>query len=82
MGDEEIKRLMGEAKKMRVKEERRNLAKAILITESIRKKGAGEAKAEEIIRKFRDGCIYTADEKLTGGLKPEHQRYVKNIEEI
>ena len=38
MGDEEIKRLMEKVKKMRVKEERRNLAKAVLITESIRKK--------------------------------------------
>jgi len=58
------------------------LVKAVLITESIRKEGVGEAKAEEIIRKFRDGRIYTADKKLTRGLKPEHQRYVKNIEEI
>lgn len=30
------------------------LAKAVLITERIRKKNAGEAKAEEIVRKFRD----------------------------
>ena len=67
---------------MRVKEERRNLAKAVLITENMRKKDIGEAKAEEIIRKFRDGRIYTADKKLTRELKPEHQRYVKNIEEI
>ena len=48
MGDEETKSLMEKVKKMRVKEERRNLAKAILITESIGKKGVGEAKAEEI----------------------------------
>jgi len=54
-----------EAKKMRVKEERRNLAKAVLITENMRKKDIGEAKAEEIIRKFRDGCVYITDEKLT-----------------
>jgi len=53
MGDEEIKRLMEKVKKMRVKEERRNLAKAVLITESIRKRSAGEAKAEEMIRRFR-----------------------------
>ena len=53
MGDEEAKRLMEKVGKMRVKEERRNLAKAVLITESIRKKGVGEAKAEEVIRKFR-----------------------------
>ena len=46
---------MEKVKKMRVKEERRNLAKAILITESIRKRSAGEAKAEEMIRRFRDG---------------------------
>ena len=37
-----------------MEEERKNLAKAVLITERIRKKSAGEAKAEEIIRKFRD----------------------------
>jgi len=48
MGDEEIKSLVEKVKKMRVKEERRNLAKAILITERIRKRSAGEAKAEEI----------------------------------
>ena len=48
MGDEENQESRGEVKKMRVKEERRNLAKAILITESIGKKGVGEAKAEEI----------------------------------
>jgi len=54
------------------------LAKAVLITESIRKKSVGEAKAEEIIRRFRDSRIYTADKKLTRGLKPERQRYVKN----
>jgi len=32
----------------------KNLAKAVLITERIRKKNAGEAKAEEIVRRFRD----------------------------
>ena len=48
------------------------MAKAILITQSIRKKGVGEAKAEEIIRTFRDGHIYVADKKLTRRLKPEH----------
>jgi len=39
-----------------MEEERRNLAKAVLITERIRKKSAGEAKAEaeEIVRRFRD----------------------------
>ena len=41
------------------------MAKAVLITESIRKKRVGEAKAEEIIRRFRDSRIYTADKKLT-----------------
>ena len=40
------------------------------------------AKAKEIIRKFRNSRMYTADKKHTRGLKPEHQRYVKNIEEI
>ena len=33
---------------------RGNLAEAVLLTESIRKKGVGEARAEEIIRKLRD----------------------------
>ena len=72
MGDEEIKSLMEKVKKMRVKKERRNLAKAILITENIRKKRVGEAKAEEMIRRFRDGHVYVIDKKLTRGLKPEH----------
>jgi len=35
-------------------EERKNLARAVLINEKIRKKNKGEDKAEEIIRKFRD----------------------------
>jgi len=37
-----------------MEEERKNLAKAVLITERVRKKSAGEAKAEEIVRRFRD----------------------------
>ena len=41
------------------------MAKAVLIKESIGKKSVGEAKAEEIIRKFRYGHIYVADKKLT-----------------
>ena len=65
MGDEETKNFIESVKKMRVKEERKNLAKVVLITESIRKKRVGEAKAEEIIRKFRDGHIYITDKKLT-----------------
>ena len=64
--DEETKKLMERVKinwsefirnaiKNRVmEEERRNLAKAVLITERIRKKSVGEAKAEEIIRRFRN----------------------------
>lgn len=64
--DEETKKLMEKVKinwsefvrnaiRSRVMEEgRRNLAKAVLITERVRKKSAGEAKAEEIIRRFRD----------------------------
>lgn len=32
----------------------RNLAKAILINEKLKRKSLGEMKAEEIIRKFRD----------------------------
>ena len=49
---EMAKSFMEKVKKMRVKEERRNLAKAVLITEGVRKKGVGEAKAEQIVRKF------------------------------
>jgi len=37
--------------KLRV--DRRNLAKADLITERTRKKNAGEAKAKEIVRRFK-----------------------------
>jgi len=37
-----------------MEEERKNLAKAVLITERVRKKSAGEARAEEIVRRFRD----------------------------
>jgi len=39
----------------RVREEMwKNLAKTVLINEQLRRKSVGEAKAEEIIRKFRD----------------------------
>ena len=39
----------------RVEEEKRkNLAKAVLINEEIRRTSKGEMKAEEIIRRFRD----------------------------
>jgi hypothetical protein len=39
----------------RIEEERRkNLAKAVLINEETRRTNRGEAKAEEIIRRFRD----------------------------
>ncbi len=37
-----------------MEERRRNLAKAVLITERVRKRSRGEAKAEEIVRRFRD----------------------------
>lgn len=37
-----------------IEEKRKNLAKAVLINERVRKKSLGEAKAEEIIRMFRD----------------------------
>ena len=82
--NEETKKLMEKVKinwsgfvrnairKRAMEEERRNLAKAVLITECIRKKSAGEAKAKEIIRKFRNSRMYTADKKHTRGLKPEH----------
>jgi len=65
--DEKLKRLMDEiginwsefirnAIRERVMEERRrNLAKAVLINERLRKKSRGEDRAEEIIRRFRDG---------------------------
>ena len=64
--DEETKRMMREVKincsefirnaiRTKVMEERRrNLAKAVLINERIRRKSVGEARAEEIIRRFRD----------------------------
>lgn len=64
--DEETKRLMEQVKinwsefirnaiRNKVMEERRkNLAKAVLINERLRRKSMGEARAEEIIRKFRD----------------------------
>lgn len=64
--DEETKRMMDEIRinwsefirnaiKNKIMEERRrNLAKAVLINEKMRRKSAGEAKAEEIIRRFRD----------------------------
>ena len=63
--DEETRKLMEKVKinwsefirnaiRNRVMEEEKNLAKAVLITERIRKKSAGEAKAEEIVRRFRD----------------------------
>ena len=35
-------------------EKRKNLAKAVLINEKLKRKSKGEAKAEEIIRKFRE----------------------------
>ena len=39
----------------RVREEMgKNLAKTVLINEQLRRKSVGEAKAEEIIKKFRD----------------------------
>jgi hypothetical protein len=65
--DEELKKMMKEIKvnwssfirnamETRIEEERRrNLAKAVLINEKLRKRSKGEAKAEEIIRKFREG---------------------------
>jgi len=63
--DEETRKLMEKIKinwsefirnaiRNRVMEERKNLAKAVLITERIRKKSTGEAKAEDIVRRFRD----------------------------
>ncbi|MDK2464242.1 MAG: hypothetical protein QI223_05665 [Candidatus Korarchaeota archaeon] len=64
--DEETKRLMERIRinwsefirnaiRSKIAEERRkNLAKAVLINERLRKKSRGEARAEEIVRKFRD----------------------------
>ncbi|MEM4727551.1 MAG: hypothetical protein QXD04_04790 [Candidatus Bathyarchaeia archaeon] len=64
--DEETRRMMKEVRlnwseyirnaiKMKIEEERKkNLAKAILINERIRRASKGEAKAEEIIRWFRN----------------------------
>ncbi len=64
--DDETKKLMNEIRinwsefireaiRKKIEEEKnRNLAKAILINERLRKKSKGEAKAEEIIRQFRE----------------------------
>ncbi len=64
--DEETRRLMERIKinwsefirraiREKIAEERRkNLAKAVLINERVRKKSRGEERAEEIIRRFRD----------------------------
>jgi Arc/MetJ-type ribon-helix-helix transcriptional regulator len=64
--DDETRRMMREVKvnwsdfirnaiRRKVEEERRrNLARAVLINERLRRASRGEAKAEEIIRKFRD----------------------------
>ena len=64
--DEETKRMMdkininwSEAIRQAIKrtieeEKRKNLAKAVLINERIKKKSRGEMKAEDIIRRFRD----------------------------
>jgi len=70
--DEETKKLMEQANinwsefirvavKKRLQEERtRNLARAVLINERIRKNNKGEALGEDIVRKFRDER-YTKD---------------------
>jgi len=64
--DEETKRRMDSidvnwsevirhAIRRRIEEEKRkNLAKAVLINEEVRKASRGEMKAEDIIRRFRD----------------------------
>jgi Arc/MetJ-type ribon-helix-helix transcriptional regulator len=64
--DGETKRLMREIRinwsdfirnaiRDKIEEERgRNLAKAVLINEKLKRKSRGEAKAEEIIRMFRE----------------------------
>jgi len=65
--DEETKRMMDDIRidwsefirnaiRNKIMEEgKRNLAKAVLINEKMRRKSSGEARSEEIIRKFRDG---------------------------
>jgi len=64
--DEETKKMMDkininwseairQAIRRTIEEEReKNLAKAVLINERIKKKSRGELKAEDIIRRFRD----------------------------
>jgi len=64
--DEETKRMMDDIridwsefirnaiKNKIVEERKRNLAKAVLINERIRRKSSSEARSEEIIRRFRD----------------------------
>ncbi|MEM1509152.1 MAG: hypothetical protein QW291_00465 [Thermofilaceae archaeon] len=64
--DEETKKMMRQIKinwsefirgavRAKIEEEKRkNLAKALLLNEKLRKKSAGEPKAEDIIRTFRE----------------------------
>lgn len=63
--DEETKRMMRQIRinwsefirnaiRSKIEEERRNLAKAVLLNERLRRKSRGEPKAEEIIRVFRE----------------------------
>ncbi|MBM5804572.1 MAG: hypothetical protein FJZ49_00635 [Candidatus Verstraetearchaeota archaeon] len=64
--DEETKRMMESLEinwsefirqtvRKRIREDRgKNLARAVLINERLRRKTKGEAKAEEIVRKFRE----------------------------
>jgi predicted nucleic acid-binding protein len=64
--DEETKRMMESVdinwseyirvsvRKKAAESRRKNLAKAVLINERLRRKGKGEPVAEEIIRRFRD----------------------------
>ena len=51
--DEEIKARMDNKRKPE-EEKRRNLAKAVLINEELKRPTRGEKSAEEIIRRFRD----------------------------
>jgi len=51
--DEEIKTRMDNKRKPE-EEKRRNLAKAVLINEGLKRPTRGEMSAEEIVRRFRD----------------------------
>jgi len=69
MGDV-VKSLMEKVEKMRVKDERRNLVKSVLITESIRKKSVGEAKSRRSSGSSGTAAYTPLTRSLLEGLNP------------